>query len=581
MKEAFGAHAKTTGTGTFNLNTEFDIPVDAAGLATFTTPSDYYWQTIKLTDLVGKVQSVVCKGVSGNAFHKCKGGVGNWAVNTPVYIGAPTPINLHVIAGQAKTHYWVTTFGPQPQVCTVGSSIKLAHQTNPVVDFFQQKSMNMPIMNGLAYHYALFGHFSNCDGCDTCVPSGQHVCDGLTGSRPDNTVCQDSFGTAPAPFATGIASVYGPDIIISLARNDRPCTEDFVRVEAGTILHELGHNLSLNHGGFEDTANFKPNYMSVMNYHYQYTGMSTWAVDSSSALSYSDSVNPDLDETNLIEADGFPYSPAHGSLYYESYADYANGGFASARGDVASVNWNGDSAVNDAEGLSCNPAQGAPNCCDFGDTDCSVLGGPQPPNVSCENSDSKCHEMVDTNRDGSTLPLKDLNDWQKLELRYQCSTAYLPGAPPCSLTASSSTAQTLTRHCYIDSEYSTVQAVHDGVNITPPITVTAEPQKACLDPQSHGVIPLYVNGKKTFDVTKVVLASLRFATAPVNNATACSIQDHNGDGFPDLKCQFRQDQTNLHNGSTTACIVGVMIDSTKFSACFPIQIKNDPLNPCN
>jgi uncharacterized repeat protein (TIGR01451 family) len=45
---------------------------------------------------------------------------------------------------------------------------------------------------------------------------------------------------------------------------------DFVVVNAGafeapTIMHELGHNLGLRHGGFED-HNCKPNYVSVMNY---------------------------------------------------------------------------------------------------------------------------------------------------------------------------------------------------------------------------------------------------------------------------------------------------------------------------
>ena len=45
---------------------------------------------------------------------------------------------------------------------------------------------------------------------------------------------------------------------------------DFVshNFDAGTLLHELGHNLSLDHGGL-DTNNCKPNYISVMNYNNQ------------------------------------------------------------------------------------------------------------------------------------------------------------------------------------------------------------------------------------------------------------------------------------------------------------------------
>ncbi|NUP63544.1 MAG: DUF11 domain-containing protein [Nonomuraea sp.] len=38
--------------------------------------------------------------------------------------------------------------------------------------------------------------------------------------------------------------------------------------DGGTLLHELGHTLGLEHGGFE-TVNCKPNYVSVLNYHLQ------------------------------------------------------------------------------------------------------------------------------------------------------------------------------------------------------------------------------------------------------------------------------------------------------------------------
>ena len=66
--------------------------------------------------------------------------------------------------------------------------------------------------------------------------------------------------------SSGYAEVVGDDAIVSLY-----ClaTEDNV---ARTILHELGHNLGLHHGGFE-ACNGKPNYNSLMNYRYQFTGL--------------------------------------------------------------------------------------------------------------------------------------------------------------------------------------------------------------------------------------------------------------------------------------------------------------------
>ena len=36
-------------------------------------------------------------------------------------------------------------------------------------------------------------------------------------------------------------------------------------------MHELGHNLGLHHGG-DDGVNFKPNYLSIMNYSFEILG---------------------------------------------------------------------------------------------------------------------------------------------------------------------------------------------------------------------------------------------------------------------------------------------------------------------
>ena len=46
--------------------------------------------------------------------------------------------------------------------------------------------------------------------------------------------------------------------------------------QAGTLMHELGHNLGLPHGGNDDRQN-KPNHLSVMNYSFQLTGLQTAA----------------------------------------------------------------------------------------------------------------------------------------------------------------------------------------------------------------------------------------------------------------------------------------------------------------
>ena len=70
----------------------------------------------------------------------------------------------------------------------------------------------------------------------------------------------------------------GDDLIVSLY-----CAGSDGNV-ANTILHEVGHNLGLRHGGNVD-CNYKPNYNSVMNYRYQFPGVNTIAASPAAVCS--------------------------------------------------------------------------------------------------------------------------------------------------------------------------------------------------------------------------------------------------------------------------------------------------------
>jgi hypothetical protein len=80
-----------------------------------------------------------------------------------------------------------------------------------------------------------------------------------------------------ASGSSGLAELPGNDFIVTMGNWGFTTTagaqlNQLINMQAATVMHELGHNLGLRHGGFEDT-NYKPNYWSVMNYLYQLAGL--------------------------------------------------------------------------------------------------------------------------------------------------------------------------------------------------------------------------------------------------------------------------------------------------------------------
>ena len=141
-----------------------------------------------------------------------------------------------------------------------------------------------------AYHYAIFGHYDSCASPAQC------------NARSAATRGTYRFGQF------GISWIGGYDFIVSLG-----IFRDFGRSPsdlqvAGILMHELGHNLGLRHGGSDD-LNYKPNYISVMNYHFIARGIGTADVAGGTQpavvrVDYSDRALPALDELNLDESVG-------------------------------------------------------------------------------------------------------------------------------------------------------------------------------------------------------------------------------------------------------------------------------------
>ncbi len=111
-------------------------------------------------------------------------------------------------------------------------------------DVYVYKQEHMDLARKQVFHYMFFGSSSNASG---------------------------------EAGSSGFAEVNGNDSLISLGNwglNSQTTSQTnfLINTQATTVMHELGHNLGLRHGGFEN-RNFKPNYLSVMNYLYQLSGL--------------------------------------------------------------------------------------------------------------------------------------------------------------------------------------------------------------------------------------------------------------------------------------------------------------------
>ena len=130
---------------------------------------------------------------------------------------------------------------------------------------------------------------------------------------------------------TGRAEVGGNDAVVSLG--GFPGGVGTNDAQAGTIMHELGHNLGLRHAGATEEPNCNPNYLSVMSYTRQ---IRYDPIDD--PLAFSRNKLASLDEKQLDETKGIG-GPASLDT---AFADPANPDVPVVVGAGGAINWDQD-----------------------------------------------------------------------------------------------------------------------------------------------------------------------------------------------------------------------------------------------
>jgi hypothetical protein len=123
------------------------------------------------------------------------------------------------------------------------------------------------------------------------------------------------------------------DPSVGLGQNQVYCDNQVgtVKVQTGTLMHELGHDLTLTHGGtyYDSTSatpgvpiyevNCKPNFLSVMNYFFQVRGFADGAFDySGQSMQALDETYPNLNESTGLGLDELSQTADHQTRWYSA-----------------------------------------------------------------------------------------------------------------------------------------------------------------------------------------------------------------------------------------------------------------------
>lgn len=427
-------------------------------------------------------------------------------------------IHLHIVRGRAQPHSLVTSLSPLGAVsdsCEGGSlGSGDAGPGKYAESLYDLRASSALDRLPAAYHYMVFGHYGGCD-----TPAHCQQC--------------------PVAVAgeSGIAALPGGEFVVSLGSRIQDLGLGITPYTvAGTFMHELGHNLGLLHGGLDD-ANWKPNFLSVMNYRFQFTGIEVAESIGSSApiacssdaqcptgthcnasactrLDYSNQMLPTGGNTpgSLDECNDRSICPTNSSSD-PTLGLNETAGLGSATTDLSTftdgacsfgvpmptegpVDWNGNGLAGDSDHALADTTGGADHACGtqyaqlYGHIDWEDMGGP-----AFEYA-FQCNQLPKRgNQDGSTSPVLAHEDGIETFVRSH--------------------------------------------TLFPILSVQLRADAATRLQPSELVLTLL--GAANLDVDDIELSSIRlYGAKPLRSRT----EDVNTDGIPDLTLSFRRSELN-------------------------------------
>jgi hypothetical protein len=368
-------------------------------------------------------------------------------------------------------------------------------------------------------------------------------------------------------FRTGVAELppfeIGQNFVVTLGSFlDAGFPADaIVRWEAGTFMHELGHNLGLQHGGglfgFGDETNYKPNYPSVMNYYNQ------------SGIIQADAVGSEQIKSCIRDKDCGPAAlctqgPAPtvdggepGPAKYCTRYDYS---------DQLLPSGGPTPGVLDERGQLSEPAglgSGRPDLFFYSDENCLQQMAPSDGPVDWNGDGDTTGTGLTVDLDflwwssvlhigtcpsGIYVPLQGHDDWADLSaLQERPLTGHSWKSSPARERRELTLEEAKARHI-----------------LHPPRPVTVLAPSACSS-SAFGAKPSFITlhllGADDLDVSQIDISSLKLhGVAPAT----VSVVDINGDGRPDLVLAFPTALMKLHPNAKRMTLTGFLKNSQAF-----------------